>query len=493
MTTNKDSFNKTALLTLSRVFGVVFSFVIPMYLGRTLEVTDYGTYKQIMLFYWFAQVGLNFGLDDSVYYLIRWKPEGFALYSFNAFVFNFGLSGIMALLFIYFRGPISLGLNNPELAQYIPLLSLLLVLTICSMQVEGALMNLDRLKDRLALEISMELFKALAILAAFVFFNSIMMVLLFLTILMAIRFILAVRLNLQSKIQHGLRYKDAAVYWRQQLAYGIPLGIARILQNIFNLERLLISSFFSMRQFTFYSVGCFENPLINAAQASFYEMANIEMVDAVKKNRYDLALEIWRNTMRKLMLVIIPFVAYMTLFAQEIIVFIFSEKYIDSVPFFIAFNFTVLVAAFNPEPLFRATSKNQLVLKLKIIGLSIGAIVLVWVALNSTSLAVLITKGVIFFLLNLLGLKMGAKLIKANLLQLFRWRELAGVSLLSILLASILKLSISGVDWHPFWILALTFTIYVSMHFVLSTYFRLIRKDEVEHLKNLIKRVMPTR
>ena len=320
MTAAKENFNKTALLTLSRVFGIIFSFAIPMYLGRTLEVTDYGTYKQIMLFYWFAQVGLNFGLDDSVYYLIRWKPEKYALYSFNALIFNLALSGLIAALFIFFRTPISLALNNPDLAQYIPLLSLLLVLTICSMQVEGVLVGLNRLKERVYLEMGMELLKAIAILSAFVFFNSIMMVLVFLCLLMSFRFALTILLNFQSKRQNQLSYKDAREFWRQQLAFGIPLGIARILQNIFNLEKLLISSFFSMKQFTYYTVGCFENPFINAVQASFYEMANLEMVDAVKHNRLDLALELWRNMMRKLMLVIIPFIVYMTFFAEEIIV-----------------------------------------------------------------------------------------------------------------------------------------------------------------------------
>ena len=488
MTEAKENFNKTALLTLSRVFGIIFSFAIPMYLGRTLEVTDYGTYKQIMLFYWFAQVGLNFGLDDSVYYLIRWKPEKYALYSFNALIFNLSLSGLIAALFIFFRDPISLALNNPDLAQYIPLLSLLLVLTICSMQVEGVLVGLNRLKERVYLEMGMELLKAIAILSAFVFFNSIMMVLVFLCLLMSFRFALTILLNLQSKKQNQLSYKDAGEFWRQQLAFGLPLGIARILQNLFNLEKLLISSFFSMKQFTYYTVGCFENPFINAVQASFYEMANIEMVDAVKNKRYDLALELWRNMMRKLMLVMIPFIVYMTFFAQEIIVFIFSDRYLSSVPFFIAFNFTVFAAAFNPEPLFRATSKNHLALKLKLIGLSLGGILLVLVALNSSPINVLIGKGVIFLIINFIGLHLGARLIDASFIKLFRWKELFGVILVSVLLSGLLKLCLGNLSWHPFWTLALSFSLYVPSHFLLSYLFRLIQKDELDHLRSLLKK-----
>lgn len=488
MSSDKASFNRTVALTAARLFGIVFSFAIPMYLGRTLEVEQYGTYKQIMIFYWFSQVALNLGLDDSAYYFLRWEPKKFSLFSFNALIFNLMATTLMAIVFVTFQGPIAQGLNNPDLAQYIPQLSVLIVLTICSMQLEGILIGLERIKERLALEMGVELLKAIAILCGFIFFNSIHSVLLFLNLIMAARLVTTFFVIEQNKRREQLSYKEAVLYWKKQMKYGLPLGLSRILQNILNLEKFLISSFHSVRDFTFYTVGCFENPLINATQASFYEMANIEMVDAMKNNRADQALELWRNMMRKLMMVVVPFVIYMIFFAQEIMVFIFSERYIESTPYFVVFNIGVLIAAFNPEPLFRASSKTHTILKIKTIGLCLGGLCLVYLASRVAPLYVLWAKSLIIAGLNITGLVVGAKLISAKPMDLFRWKELFGIILVSLACACPLEWLFSSLPWNSFWILACSFSLYVTLNFFLSCQFHLIAKDEKAHLFRLIKK-----
>lgn len=490
MSNDKDSFNRTALLTAARIFGVIFSFAIPMYLGRALEVEEYGTYKQLMIFYWFAQVALNLGLDDSAYYFLRWEPKKFSLFSFNAMIFNLVATSVVALVLITFKTPLSLWLNNPDLAQYIPLLSLLTILTISSMQLEGILIGLDKLKQRLLLEVGVELLKAIAILAGFILFQSIKMVLIFLIALMTARLLLTLMMIHQNKTRENLAYSDAFAYWPQQLKYGLPLGLSRILQNILNLEKFLISSFYSVRDFTFYTVGCFENPLINATQASFYEMANIEMVDAMKNSDPQGALRVWRNMMRKLMMVVIPFVIYMIFFAKEIILFIFSERYIESVPYFIVFNIFVLVAAFNPEPLFRASSQTHTILKIKTVGLLIGGGFLVYLALNSTPLYVLAGKILVISALNFIGLFIGAKLISSSFLRLFRWIELFGIIVVSLLIAAPLQYFLQDLTWHPFWVLALSFSLYLMLNFVFCALTGLIAKDEQNHLLGLFKQML---
>lgn len=485
---DKLSFNRTIALTAARLFGIVFSFAIPMYLGRTLEVEHYGTYKQIMIFYWFSQVALNLGLDDSAYYFLRWEPKKFSLFSFNALIFNLVVSTTIALLFVIFQHSIAHALNNPELAQYIPLLSLLMVLTISSMQLEGILIGLERVKERIILEVSVEILKALAILCGFIFYNSIQSVLILLNFIMFARLIMTIVIIDQNKKREGLSYSESLIYLRRQIKYGLPLGLSRIYQNILNLEKFLISSFHSMRDFTFYTVGCFENPFINATQASFYEMANIEMIDAMKNDRPDHALELWRNMIRKLMMVVIPFVVYMIFFAKEIMIFIFSERYVDSTPYFVVFNLGVLVAAFNPEPLFRASSKTHAILKIKTIGLIVGGLGLVFLAQSVTPIKVLWAKTFIIAALNTIGLIWGAALIKAKPKNLFRWRQLVGIFGLSLSCALILLKIFSYFTWNPFWVLSLSFSLYVLSIFLLSCQFGLIAQDERDHLLRLMKK-----
>ncbi len=483
---NKDSFNKMVLLTFVKIFGIAFAFIIPMYLGRKLSIEMYGTYKQVILFFWFSQVALNLGVDDSAYFYLRRDAKNFPLYSFNAMIFNVAAMGLFWLILTLFNGKIAHLINNPALAEYLPILGFLILTTVASMQLEGILIGLNRFKERLMLEMGMELIKSIAILAGFVFFNSIMVVLYFLSFIMTLRLIATCSIIHSYKKREQLHYKDAFPYLKAQLKFGLPLGLSRILQNVLNLENLFVSSFFSIVQYTIYAVGCFENPLINAARVSLFELANIELVDALKHNDYAKALQIWRSLSRKLFLIIVPFITYIMFFAHEIIVLVFSDKYVASVPFFVVFNIYLFVGALNPEPLFRATLKTHMALRIRTAGVVAGLIFIVAGAYYLGPMFALIGKISGIFIINLTGLMIGAGFIKARFRDLFNWRELIHIIVLSLLLTMPLRILFSHVYWHPFWILALSFSLYLIFHFILSCYTHLIKDDEIEHLKSAL-------
>jgi O-antigen/teichoic acid export membrane protein len=486
---NKKSFNRAALLTASRIIGILFSISIPMYLGRHLSIETYGTYKQLMLLFWFAHVALNLGLDDSAYFFLQKDPQHFPLYCFNALLFNLFFTAILWLLLHTYKIEISSLVGNRVLAQYLPLMGYLIMATVCSMQIEGMLIvGLNRFNERLAIEILTELLKSLAILIAFYFFNSLFMALIFLSAIMTFRLLATVSLIHRCKIIGKLSYRDAPKYLPRQLSFGLPLGLSRILQNILNMENFFISSFFSLAQFTFYTVGCFENPLVNAARTSIFELANIDMTDAINHNDLPKAIAVWNGMTRKLFLIIIPFVIYMIFFSREIIIFIFSIKYIPSIPFFMVFNLYLIVGALNPEPIFRATSKTFLAFKIRFLGLIVGILLLVGGAYLGGPLYALAGKILGVFIMNVTGLVYGARLLKSNILNLFQWRDLASVTFLSLILSIGLKLTFANLTWYPFWILAFSFSSFVVLHFIFSCWINLIKDDEIYYLKLLFRR-----
>ena len=477
------------MLTGARVIGIIFSIFIPMYLGRKLSIETYGTYKQIMLFFWFSQVALNLGFDDSVYYFLNRNPNKFPLYSFNAMIFNLLITGILWGVLSVFKVEISSLIKNPSLAQYLPMLGYLILATVSSMQIEGILIiGLDRFNERLAVEIGTEFLKSVGTISAFYFYNSVYAVLVFLALIMTARLMATMIIIHKCKVDANLSYREAPKYIISQVKFGLPLGISRIFQNILNMENYFISSFFSLVQFTYYSVGCFENPLVNAARTSMFELLNIEMIDAMRKGNYAKAIEVWRSMTRKVFLIIIPFVFYMIFFAHEIIIFIFSDKYLPSVPFFKVFNVFLFVGALNPEPFFRATSKTNLALKIKLVGLLIGITLLVGGAYLGGPMYALVGKILGVFIMNCFGLIVGAKLLKTNIFNLFQWKELFSIILLSLLLSGGIRLLFWNILWHPFWILALSFSTYCLLHFFISCWVRLIKDDEIYYLKSFYDR-----
>lgn len=485
MSGEKESFNKLVLLTGARVLGILFSIAIPMYLGRTLSVETYGTYKQLMLFFWFSQVALSLGIDDSAFYFMRWEPKKFSLYCFNALVFNLLITGFIWLCICFFKSNIAFILKNPEIEQYLPVLGLLILTTVASMQIEGIFIaGLNRFNERLVIEIGMELLKSIFVISSFYYFHSVHVVLWSLSILMGLRLSATIYLIHSQKTKEGLFYKDGLKYLMSQVKFGIPLGVSRVFQNILNMENFFISSYFSLIQFTYYSVGCFENPIVNAARSSMSELANLEMTIAMKDGKKKIVVEIWRSMSRKLFMIIIPFVIYMIFFAKELITFIFSSKYLASIPFFMVFNLYLIVGALNPEPFFRVTKMTFLALKIKIAGLVIGIALLVAGARYGGPLYALAGKILGVFIMNVAGLGIGAKLLGFHFLQLFQWRDLGGVLLISLLLSGLMRVLFWNSNWAPFWILAASFSLYTLMHFILSSLCGLLKKDELLYLKD---------
>lgn len=488
---DKQSFNQFFLLASARVCGILFSIAIPMYLGRMLPIETYGTYKQLMLFFWFSQVALNLGVDDSVYNFLKWNPEKFPLYSFNAMVFNIMTSGILWFFLVAYKNEIAHLVRNPNLAQYLPVLGYLILTTICSMQIEGMLIvGLNRFNERLIVDIGTELLKSFAVIGAFFFFNSIYIALVFLSLIMTIRLLTTILIIHSVKKSSGLSYGDAPQYFMSQVSYGVPLGASRIMQNILNMDNFFISRFFNLTQFTFYSVGCFENPIVNATRSSMFELVNIEMVDAVKDGDFHKATQAWRSMTRKLFLVVVPFATYMVFFSKELIVFIFSKKYLSSVPFFMIFNIFFFVGALNPEPFFRSTSNTTLALKIKIFGLLIGLFLLVGGAFIGGPIYALSGKILGVFIMNVIGLFFGAKLLGTTIDKLFQWKDLFLVFLVSTFLAAITRIIFWNMSLNVFFILALSFTFYVTVHFILSCYLKIIRDDEIFYLKSKIQRLI---
>lgn len=487
MQTQKSPFNQAILLIGARIFGVIFSIVIPMYLGRKLSVETYGTYKQIMLFFWFAQVALNLGLDDSAYYFLRWDPKKFPLYSLNALGFNLIVTGLLWLIMTVFSHEIAVLLNNTSLEIYLPILGFLTMVTVSSMQIEGILIGMNRFKERLAIEVGMEFLKSLAILGAFFYFNSIMAVMILLCALMTIRLLFTLKIILSYKTKENLKFTDGLSLLKSQLRFGLPLGASRILQNILNVENFFISSFFSLKQFTFYTVGCFENPLVNATRTSMYEIINIEMIDALKNKGPASAIDVWKKMNRKLYLIIIPLVVFMIFFATPIIVFIFSDKYLESVPYFMVFNLYLLVGAINPEPLFRACSETHIALKIKTIGLILGLILFALGAFLGGPLWALVGKIVGVLLMNVAGLHQGAKLLEGKFADLFVWNELFMATIISAFFSGLLYSLFTFVHWAPFWILAVSFSLFCLFYLLAAVWTKLISDEEIYLIKNTVK------
>ena len=154
------------------------------------------------------------------------------------------------------------------------------------------------------------------------------------------------------------------------------------------------------------------------------------------------------------------------------------------------FNIFFFVGALNPEPFFRSTSNTTLALKIKIFGLLVGLFLLVGGAFLGGPIYALSGKILGVFIMNVIGLFFGAKLLGTTIDKLFQWKDLFLVFLVSTFLATVTRIIFWNMSLNVFFILALSFTFYVTFHFILSCYLKLIRDDEIFYLKSKIQRLI---
>jgi O-antigen/teichoic acid export membrane protein len=156
---------------------------------------------------------------------------------------------------------------------------------------------------------------------------------------------------------------------RSQLSYAVPLGLAGILYTVqTDLHGYFVSNRLGAAVFAIYSVGTVDLPLMTMLQ----EATNVVLIPRVSYLQHindtrEIVLLIARAT-RKLAAVYFPAYALLAVVAPDLISFVFTRRYLSSVPVF-RINLTLLlVSVLLQDPLFRAYQSQRFFLfRLRII------------------------------------------------------------------------------------------------------------------------------
>ncbi|NOY63316.1 MAG: oligosaccharide flippase family protein, partial [Gammaproteobacteria bacterium] len=122
---------------------------------------------------------------------------------------------------------------------------------------------------------------------------------------------------------------------REQLSYSLPLALSAIVGLVGRvLDRMVIAVNFTTNQFAVYSVGALELPLDAIFQKSVANVLRATFPPLVKEKKFAEIIEIWRASVRKLALVVLPTFVFLLFFSYEFITLLFTEEYAESVGIF---------------------------------------------------------------------------------------------------------------------------------------------------------------
>ncbi len=442
-------------------------------LSRYLDKQEYGTYRQIIFAYTTLLVVFSAGLPKVfAYFLPRYSlAEGKAIVKKVSLVLV--VCGLIFSLSLYvFSGVIANILGNEELAYGLKVFSPVPLLLLPTLGIEGIF---STYKKSIYIAIYNTLTRGIMlffIVWPVVMYEANYIYALYGWILASV-FTLVIALFFKSipfkkieNIKTNLELKDI-------LKYSLPLVAASIWGiAIKSSDVFYISRFFGADAYAVYANGFINLPFVSMITSSVAVvlMPIFSKQFHINKSDNTAVLDTWRNTLKKSAILIYPLLIYFMVYAEDIVVLLFSGDYKSSSNYFrinLMLNFfNIIVFA----PLFLATGRTVLYarvhmyLAIAIWVLSYAVVVIfnspIAVAICSTSLSII--KIFIFVFL-------ASKILKIKFLKFFPMKQMA-LSLIqsfgAIALVFIIQYYLIDIDNL---ILRLTITFVMFGIFILST------------------------
>jgi O-antigen/teichoic acid export membrane protein len=116
-----------------------------------------------------------------------------------------------------------------------------------------------------------------------------------------------------------------------QIKVGLPSGLSNIL-NLINVEldKIIISSFFTVKRFAIYANGAFDIPFLGTVSASISSVLMPEYVRLKRMEDISGLIALWHNSIHKIALFFIPLMVFFFVVSRDFITFMFSDAYMES-------------------------------------------------------------------------------------------------------------------------------------------------------------------
>jgi O-antigen/teichoic acid export membrane protein len=336
---------KVILLVYGRATAFAISLLIPLVLTRLLPLEEYGTYRQLVLVYATLQALLLFGMPQALqYYFPRLEPDKHPRLVRQTWGLLL-LAGVVTLL-LFTAGQLALEELQPghSLAPYLPLLGLYTGMMLLVMPFQNLLVVEDRTPAAMWSMVGFSIVDVVVLpVAAWVdptaggLLHGILAT-------AAIKVVVVL-----GYLSRYLGQDGGEGFMREQLAYGIPMGLTAMIYVInVNIDKYLVSVFFSIAVFAYYYIGSLWTLVFGWITQSAAQVVMPTLSGAHKRDDLSEMARIQGESVRLLALVFIPLTVILPLVASPLIITLFTADYAAAVPIFLIYILLLPSRAFNP-------------------------------------------------------------------------------------------------------------------------------------------------
>lgn len=356
---------QAGLLTAADFFRFFLKSLIGIALARLITPADLGTYRQLFLIYTTFSTLLLLGIPQSLLYFLPKAADEKSQTALIARTLNIvSLLGLLfALAMILFRHEVAYRFANPQIDRLLLLFAIYPVFMFVTQLYSSVMLGLKqaaRAAKFILFAVGCDFF---LILGTAIFTRNLDSIVVAVILSAFLQWIYA---QVQLRKYHALF--DTGIYagLKEQLGYAIPLGLASIIGMLsMQLDKFMISGFFTPEQFAVFSIGAMELPLVGILANS----VNSVLLPHLSSSDPRAMSELYCGAVRKNALIIFPLTALAFIFAKPIMIFLYGQIYAEAAVYFRIYLLILPLRIATYGILFQAFGKTKLIMVISIVTL----------------------------------------------------------------------------------------------------------------------------
>lgn len=325
--------SKTVVVGAAQASAALAMLVIAAVLSRILDRGDYATYRQALLTFQVASPLLALGLPQALFYFLPREPDLERGVFREGAVLLFGV-GLAVAGFFWVGGNrfVAAGFSNPDLESALLVFAPYAVFALPILAVSPCLTSKGKVVSLAGFTLVNRGLMVVAV-VGLVWYYRTPVAGLWGLVGVATLMVLPAMLLCWRSCTPGTGKRGLGL--REQLKYSVPLGLASAIGALtLGMDKLIVSAMLPKEEFAIYINGAIELPLIGIVSGAAAAVMMPEIAAMHRGGRKSEIIGLFGRAAKKSSLVLYPFMVLLMVLAPELMVFMYSEGYVESsVPF----------------------------------------------------------------------------------------------------------------------------------------------------------------
>ncbi|MFZ5919279.1 MAG: lipopolysaccharide biosynthesis protein [Chloroflexota bacterium] len=450
-------------------------------LARLWSREELGIYRQVILVSSLIMPFVSFGLDSSPYYFIpKYEPPRQKAFLWQMWSWQFAGGAIAAAVMYLGAGSFATQFGDPQLKAPIQIFSLFPLLASYRSAERSMLIAMQKPVAASLLGLVTVAFQPLAVLVGAWANLELNVILVAVALLAGIEFVILSVVTLHDL--RGVRAQWDLTLLKEHALYSLPLAIGSTLERIMRqADKTIVSILFDTATYAAYDVGALKLPFVSLLVRSIMDPARSRLARLWNEDKVGAIVSLWHQIIRRTSLLILPVTALFFALADPAMVFLYSDKYAESVvpfrlyllgmPAQIATTWAVLGSMNRTR--YIAVVQSTMVIPTVVLGYGLSQ----WIGWGGAALGLTLT----LYLREAIYLYGLARILGKSATNILPWQDLGRCLLVCI---------VSGCGAYPITRTALPLilqlviggAIYLALFGILGYLLRVIQKEDLDQL-----------